>query len=131
MNSDKLKKNFAVNAILREEAEAIKLEQMAAVDDYGLLDDTGILRFMLKGHFDIKDFDGGPRLTLTYVKYMRFLDMNWVRERRKGLSIYNRIVFGRVYNYTYLKIREAYREALRGEIHHRVEEAIDVLNYYQ
>jgi hypothetical protein len=112
MNSDKLKKNFAVNAILRK-------------DDYWILDDTGILRFMLKNHFDSKNFDGGPRLTLTFVKYMRFLDINWLRERREGLSIYNRIVFGRVYNYTYLKIRATYRAALRGKIRHRVNKAIE------
>jgi hypothetical protein len=116
-----------VDKILQDEASIIKMQQLAVVNDWQLEDRSGILRKMLKGHFDLQDFDGGPRLTLTYVKYMRFLDMEWVTSRRTGLFLYNRIVFGRIYNNTYLRVRGAYRDSLQGEITELVKEAIEQL----
>jgi hypothetical protein len=102
--------------------------QLAVVNDWGLEDHTGNLRKTLRGHFAIQDFDGGPRLTLSYVKYIRFLDMPWVASRKEGLFLYNRVVFGRIYNNTYLRVRQAYRDSLRGEINALMQDAVEQLN---
>jgi hypothetical protein len=128
MISTGLKHNHYVDKILREEAETIKLQQLAVVNDWQLEDRTGTLRKILRGHFSVQDFDGGPRLTLSYVKYIRFLDMSWVTSRKTGLFLYNRIVFGRIYNNTYNRLRAAYRDTLRGEITEIIEEATEQLN---
>ena len=106
-----------MDKILNEEAEWIKLRQLQVVDEYGLMDHTGKLRKGLQGHFNIQDFDGGPRLTLRYVKYARFLDMPWITSlRREGLHLYNRVVFGRIYNNTDQRVREAYKKELQEKI---------------
>jgi hypothetical protein len=116
-----------VDKILQNEATLVKMKQLAMVNEYGIKDRSGALRKMLEGHFDIQDFDGGPRLTLTYVKHMRFLDMKRVTSSRRGFFPYNRIIFGRVYNDTYRRIRDAYRDSLRGEITELVKEATEQL----
>jgi hypothetical protein len=128
MISTGLKKNHYVDKILKEEAEVIKRMQLAVVNDWQLEDRTGNLRKMLQGHFSLQDFDGGPRLTLSYVKYIRFLDMPWITSRRSGLFLYNRIVFGRIYNNTYLRVRAGYRDTLRGEIAELLQDATGQLN---
>ncbi|MDR2130553.1 MAG: hypothetical protein LBP56_05220 [Odoribacteraceae bacterium] len=128
MISKALKKNHYVDKILQEEATIIKMMQLQVVNDWQLEDKTGNLREKLKGHFSLQDFDGGPRLTLTYVKYMRFLDMPWVVSRRRGLLLYNRIVFGRIYNNTYLRVRAGYRESVQEEIDEMMRESTEPLN---
>ncbi|WP_320998109.1 hypothetical protein [Butyricimonas paravirosa] len=117
-----------VDKILAEEAEVIKGLQMEAADDWGLNDDSGELRKSLRGHFSVTQLGEGTRLTMRYVKYLRFIDMPWVATRKKGLHLYNRIVFGRVYNDTYLRLKLAYREAFNEQAISMIKESMDQLN---
>jgi len=54
--------------------------------------------------------------------------MPWVATRKKGLHLYNRIVFGRVYNDTHLRLRLAYREAFNEQAINMIKESMDQLN---
>jgi|GEM_PF-842708 hypothetical protein len=117
-----------VDQILKEEAEIIKGLQMEVADDWGLKDDSGELRKSLRGHFSVTQLGEGTRLTMRYVKYLRFIDMPWVASRKKGLHLYNRIVFGRVYNDTHLRLRLAYREAFSEQAISMIKESMDKLN---
>ena len=117
-----------VDKILTEEAEIIKGLHLETVDDWGLNDDSGELRKSLRGHFSVTQLGEGTRLTMRYVKYLRFIDMPWVATRKKGLHLYNRIVFGRVYNDTYLRLRLAYRDAFNEQAINMIKESMDQLN---
>lgn len=122
-----------VDQILKEEAEIIKGLQMEVADDWGLKDDSGELRKSLRGeslqgNLYVTQLGDGTRLTMRYVKYLRFIDMPWVASRKKGLHLYNRIVFGRVYNDTHLRLRLAYREAFSEQAISMIKESMDKLN---
>lgn len=128
MITDTYKKPRFVDRILEEEAEAIKKLQLEVVEDWGLEDHTGNLKKMLREHFSVAQIGDGCQLTMTYVKYFRFLDMPWVSLRRKGLHLYNRIVFGRIYNNTYMRIRLAYQSGLSEDLIGAIKETMDKLN---
>ena len=117
-----------VDQILNEEADIIKGLQMDVADEWGLNDDSGELRESLRGHFSVTQLGEGTRLTMRYVKYLRFIDMPWVVSRKKGLHLYNRIVFGRVYNDTHLRLRLAYRQAFSEQAIGMIKESMDELN---
>lgn len=128
MGITKFVKPKFVDQILKEEAEIIKGLQMDVADEWGLNDDSGELRKSLRGHFTVTELGSGTQLTMRYVKYLRFIDMPWVASRKKGLHLYNRIVFGRVYNDTHLRLRLAYREAFCEQAINMIKESMDQLN---
>lgn len=117
-----------VDQILKEEAEIIKGLQLDVADEWGLNDDSGELRESLRGHFSVTQLGEGTRLTMRYMKYLRFIDMPWVASRKKGLHLYNRIVFGRVYNDTHLRLLLAYRQAFSEQAINMIKESMDQLN---
>ena len=129
-----LKKKF-VTQILTEEAWKIKDLQDQAVQEFGLEDILKHHRSYLKGHFDVKASDTNFRLTLRYVKNIRYVDISL--SRKKGLSIYNRIVFGRIYKYTLNKLRYGLIDSVKESLIKELKEAgYDVSNnftneYYQ
>jgi hypothetical protein len=129
-----IKKRF-MTQILTEEAWKIKDLQDRTVQEFGLEDVLGKYRSYLKGHFDVKASDTGCRLTLRYVKNIRYIDIGLSRKR--GLSIYNRIVFGRIYRYTLNRLRygflDSVKESLRKEIERAGYTVSDgyINNYYE
>lgn len=128
MNTTNFTKPRFIDKILREEAEIIKKLQLEVVNDYHLEDNTGTLREFLQGHFSVAELGEGTRLTLSYVKYLRFLDMPWVTSRKDGLHLYNRIVFGRVYNDTRTRIMYAYKDGFTEEAIEEIRKAMYNLN---
>lgn len=128
MGITKFVKPKFVDQILKEEAEIIKGLQMDVADEWGLNDDSGELRKSLRGHFTVTELGRGTQLTMRYVKYLRFIDMPWVASRKKSLHLYNRIVFGRVYNDTHLRLRLAYREAFNEQAISMIKESMNQLN---
>ena len=129
MNTTNFTKPRFIDKILREEAESIKKLQLEAVNDYHLEDHTGNLRKFLQGHFSIAELGKRTRLTLSYVKYLRFIDMPWVASRRDGLHFYNRVVFGRVYNDTRTRIMYAYKDGFTEEAIEEIRKAMYNLNH--
>lgn len=128
MGTSKFVKPKFVDQILKEEADIIKSMQMDVVDEWDINDSSGELRNCLRGHFSVTELGNGARLTMRYVKYLRFIDMPWVASRKKGLHLYNRIVFGRVYNDTHLRLRLAYREAFNEQAISMIKDSMDQLN---
>lgn len=89
-----------VSDTLESTAIRIREAQQKTADEYELFD-THELEKSLKGHFGIEDRQTGKMLIMNYLKYARFLDMNDDRRiKREGYHLYNRIIFGNLYNYT-------------------------------
>ncbi|MDR1454319.1 MAG: hypothetical protein LBJ01_01590 [Tannerella sp.] len=108
--------------ILTEEAEIIKNLQDTVVSEFGLesLFDKGSRAFF-KGHFDVEARDDIARLTLRYVRHIRYADISL--SRKHGLYIYNRIVFGRLYRYTLGKLRYGFLDSVRDQLRRELERA--------
>ena len=117
-----IKRGF-VEKIMSEEAKLIKGLQLIAVREGGIHEQSGGLINSLKGNFSLQSGDTKQRLTLRYVKYLRFLDMPDVRAKRKGYHIYNRIVFGRIYGNLIRRIKYGYTDAAREAIIQELEAA--------
>lgn len=131
MNTMNFTKPRFIDKILREEATTIKQMQREVIDDYHLKNRSGELRKSVFGGFNISESGIGTRLSLTYVKYLRFLDMDreWINSRREGLHLYNRIVFGRVYNDTRTRIMYAYKDGLKEEAIEEIRKSMHNLNH--
>ncbi|MDR0681765.1 MAG: hypothetical protein LBG15_07960 [Dysgonamonadaceae bacterium] len=120
--------------VLSEEAVIIKDLQDIVVQEFNLQNIIGKDRAYLKGHFDLQASDTGCKLTLRYVKNIRYIDIGLCRKR--GLSIYNRIVFGRIYRYTLAKLKygfiDSIIESLRKELQgtNLVNEDVFIDTYY-
>jgi hypothetical protein len=106
--------NRYVEKVLTEDAEYIAQEQTKLVSAYNLFE-TGALKSSLQGNFTVQG-DNAKTLRMRYVKYMRFLDMKSVRSKRKQYHIYNKILFGVLYNRTYRKLIFGFTETVKQEI---------------
>jgi hypothetical protein len=106
--------NRYVDKVLEQDAEYIAQLQSKAVDQYNLFE-TGELKRSLQGNFTVEG-SNSKTLRMRYVKYMRFLDMKSVRSKRKQYHLYNKILFGVLYNRTYRKLIYGYTEAVKKEI---------------
>lgn len=115
-NELRIKTQF-ISAVLRETAEIIQSKQQKAVDEYDLFE-SGRLRKSLTGHFSVGSQSGGGSLTMRYLPYMRMLDMNDPRRKWKkdGYHLYNRIVFGVLYNPTINTLQYGLTEDIRNAI---------------
>lgn len=81
---------------------------------------TGTLRSHLAAaRFNVT---GGDVISLVtdYPVYIRFLDM----KRKGNFQIYNRQIWGVVYNSTLAKVREEYSEGLRDTVRTELEQAL-------
>jgi hypothetical protein len=120
-----VKTNFTVET-LTEEARIIKLLQAQVVIDWNMDKDTGTHQLLnsMKGHFSVNSFSEGCALTLSYVKYTRFLDIPNVALRRKGLHIYNKIVFGRIYGTAIPRLRYGFLDEVKSRIYYELQQSM-------
>lgn len=97
-NKARIKTRF-VSGVLSETAVEIRNNQMEVVNDWNLFA-SGELKKMLQGHFSVDSISEGAKLNMSYLVYARFLDLGDKRRRLKkeGYSLYNRIVYGILYN---------------------------------
>lgn len=115
-------KTAFVSAVLRETAEFIQSRQRKVVREWNLFGDDKELYNSLSGHFSVTDRQAGGLLTMRYLKYARFLDMKDKRRNLKpgGYHLYNRIVFGTLYNTT----ANTLKYGLTGDIFKAIKEDI-------
>lgn len=112
--------------ILRESAELIREKQREVQQDYNLFGETGELAKSLKGGFTVRDFDSGAILTMNYLVYARFLDMKYfktegARKKRKNeYHIYNRLVFGYIYNQTMHELKFGFTDETQQLIRNKL-----------
>jgi len=115
--------------------------QLLAVKEWGLHEQTGGLINSLKGHFSIQSSDTSTKLTLRYVKYMRFLDIGprggkkktavaEIGKKRKGYEIYNKILFGRIYRSTMGQLRFQLTEDAENALLKELEFYKKIHNYH-
>jgi hypothetical protein len=117
MPNDLRIKTAFIGAVLRETAEIIQSKQRKAVEEWNLFE-SGRLRKSLTGHFSVGSQDGGGNLTMRYLPYMRMLDMEDPRRKWKkdGYHLYNKIVFGVLYNPTINTLQWGLTEDIREAI---------------
>ena len=126
MISEDIIKGRFVSQILERDARFIAKEQAKVVEDYDLFGPEKQLYGMLinqsQGHFTISAQGASASITLKYLKYTRFLDIKDVRRKRDSYHLYNRIVFGRIYNETIQGLRYGFTRAVRETMISEIEE---------
>ena len=71
--ADRIKTAFR-SRILTESAQLIRKQQQETLVEWDLVSSGQLLRQM-RGHFSVSDMETGARLDMTYLSYMRFLDI--------------------------------------------------------
>lgn len=127
---EKIIKQRFVDKILQEEADNIKKTQLEIVTDWGIPDSLGEKNWnILRGNFSIKENGSGTRLTMHYVKYVRFIEMNnRFNTLGRGFHLYNKVVFGRIYNDTRMRLSYAYSDGIRAELIEEIRKSMQELN---
>jgi hypothetical protein len=118
MISDRIKQQF-VSKLLAKEAKAIGAEQARVVAEWNLFKSKSLYRLLInqeQGHFSINNAEGGQKLTVHYLKYLRFLDIPKIRKRRKEYHLYNRIVFGHLYRPLLQGLRFGFTDEVKAAI---------------
>ena len=113
-------KTVFVSAILRETALAIREEQNIVVNDWDLFEE-GDLQSTLQGHFSVGSIEGGGKLSMRYLTYLRFLDMPDPRRlnrqlKKDGYHLYNKITFGTIYSRSLPALTFGFTEELRKQM---------------
>jgi hypothetical protein len=126
-NKLRIKTEF-VSSVLKETAEKIRDAQSKVAEEWSLFE-GGELKKWLRGHFSVGKQDGGGKLSMHYLAYARFLDLPDPRRKvrqlkREGYHLYNRIVFGTLYNDTMPTLRYGFTEDLQKEIAAKLAEAV-------
>jgi hypothetical protein len=118
-NKQQRVKTMFVSEVLTETAMYIRSEQLKVVEEWDLFE-GGALKQSLTGHFSVNHSDGGGRLSMRYLNYARFLDMpdrrNTRRLKREGYHLYNRIVYGILYNRTIPVLKYGFTEEIKKKV---------------
>lgn len=144
MISDKIIKREFVAGILRRDDEYIRKEQAEVIDTY-LKPKTGNLAADIRqtSMSKVLKAPGAWMLRVSFLKYLRFLDIRSNRREagnkayisisgdyelrhkkmqlRRNLALYNRVIFGRLYNETQRDIKFGYTDAIKEEITKQLE----------
>lgn len=115
-----------ISAVLRDTAELIHRKQNEVVDTWDLFE-SGELKRSLQGHFSIDAQDGSGHLSMRYLSYIRWLDMQDSRRQAKkeGYHLYNRIVFGVLYNPTMNALMYGLTEDVKTFLGDKLKEAFE------
>lgn len=111
-----------VSQVLSESAKEIRDAQMSVAREWGLFDSgNGDLETSLKGNFSVQPQEGGSRLSMSYLKKARFLDIPDSRRtvkalKKEGYHLYNRICFGIAYGQTLYEIRDGLTEDIKQQL---------------
>ena len=104
-----------VRSVLAEDAKLIQDEQSKIVVKHRLFE-TGELSRSIRGKFSIEESGTGQKLTMNFIKYIRFLDIKDIRRKQKSYHIYNKILFGILYNSTVRKLAFGFTESVLNEM---------------
>ena len=112
-----------ISSVLRQTADRIMLEQNRVAEAWNLFkeDGSGDLKRSLQGNFSINAAGEGGKLRFRYLTYFRFLDMPDPRRKirqakREGYHLYNRIMFGNIYNYAVPELMWGFTNEVRDEM---------------
>jgi hypothetical protein len=109
-----------VSEVLKEDAEFILQLQLKIAKKYDIFKSGDLQRSLTKSAIGEQNQGTGKKLTIKYIKQLRFLDMYDVRRKIRRYRLYNRVVFGIIYNRTIGKLIYGYtdevKEILSGQI---------------
>ncbi|MCT4604470.1 MAG: hypothetical protein N4A59_16400 [Marinifilum sp.] len=120
---DRLKQEY-LSSVLSETFQMISDLQNQTVEEWGLFD-SGDLKKSIRKHFTYQPFDDGGAISVRILNYARFLDMkNPNRQlKREGYHLYNRIVFGVLYNRTLPALKYGFTDELRNNVMNALRES--------
>lgn len=140
-----IKKEF-VRQILKRDSDFIRSEQARVIDEANLVK-SGTLRYDIRGQSGAKILQGEGLhlLSVSFLKYLRFIDIKSNRKKtseyikvnigtnydrrhkympiRRHLALYNRVIFGRLYNETKTDLKAGYTEEIKNKIRKDLENA--------
>jgi hypothetical protein len=140
-----IKKEF-VRQILKRDSDYIRQFQAKVVEEAGLMK-SGELLLDLRGQSGAKILQGEGMhlLSVSFLKYLRFQDINsnsksgkkrakidvgnnYERRNkemplRRHLALYNKVIFGRLYNETKTDLKYGYTEEIKKQITEQLEKS--------
>jgi len=145
MISEEIVKKEFVRQILKRDSDYIKGIQAQVIEESGLIK-TGSLSFDIRSQSGTKilQTSGLQMLTVSFLKYLRFIDISSNRKGsthikvniannyekrnkemplRRNLALYNRVIFGRLYNETRSDIANGYTQEIQKNIREQLEKA--------
>jgi len=125
-----------ISAVLNDTAKLIYAKQNQVAEEWDLFEHhgTGRLKQSLQGYFSVASSEGSGRLSMRYLTYARWLDMqdNRRKMKKEGYHLYNRIVFGVLYNPTFNALMYGLTDDVREFLGSRLEEALaQKMPYYK
>lgn len=109
-------KRLYIKEVLKEDTIYISQQQEIVVN-YWELFETDTLKSSIKKAWRLQDSSIGMKADISYVKYIRFLDMNSnIRLNRDGYHLYNKIIWGVLMNRTVAKIVWGFTEDIKNRI---------------
>lgn len=124
---EKAKILFA-SRLLNEKVGKIYNLQSAVVDKWNLFDRGELKRATAGGrNFTISNDDNSANASLRYLAYTRFLDMADPRrsKMREGYHLYNRILYGILYNEIIPGLRYGYLDQVRDQMKAEIKAAME------
>lgn len=115
-----LKKQFVDRIFERDQRYILDTQRKIVADNYHR---AGTLFQHLSSH-PISVHGSGSKVTmvLNYLTYLRFLDISAKRDKtlRSDLSLYNRVIWGRLYNETRLDLKTGYNQEIEESIYNQL-----------
>lgn len=119
-----LKAQFINRVLERDQRFILNTQRKVIADNYHRV---GTLFQHLSSH-PISVHGSGSKVTmaLNYLTYLRFLDISSKRDKnlRSDLSLYNRVIWGRLYNETLLDLRSGYNQEIEENIYNQLNMSI-------
>ncbi len=119
-----------VREILERDAKFINETQGKVISENLRRVSGRLLRSIYRKDFQIQADDNRMMLQFNYLRYLRFLDIKSSmdkfknKELRSKLALYNRVIYGRLYNETRSDIKYGLTEQVKERIRTELEKAI-------
>lgn len=98
-----------IQSVLKEDSEYIVSEQRRLIQQKSLIKTGGLLQ-SLNSNVSVRSAGAGGAASIQYIGLIRLLDMK--NKKRKSYRLYNRILYGVIYNRTVAKISFGYSEEI-------------------
>jgi hypothetical protein len=130
MISEGALKTYYVREILERDANFINETQGKVIEENLRRVSGKLLRSIYRKDFQIQGDDNRMLLQFNFLRYLRFLDIKSSmdkfknKELRSKLALYNRVIYGRLYNETRSDIKYGLTEEIRDRIRTELEKAM-------
>lgn len=129
MISDGALKTHYVREILERDAKFINETQGKVISENLRRVSGRLLRSIYRNDFQIQADDNRMMLQFNFLRYLRFLDIKSSMDKfkskdlRSKLALYNRVIYGRLYNETRSDIKYGFTEQIKERIRMELEKA--------